>query len=112
MFRLLFVACVLTASSVSAWAEVTRLRVERREVVLNGKAWGAAGAYEKLPARLTNRRLETAVTRLFGNDPRRRSFVKSVAQQQGLLQIYEDFCLRDNSDCLHCPFPEQMRKWT
>lgn len=71
-----------------------------------------AAAYEKLPARLTNRRLETAVTRLFGNDPRRRSFVESVAQQQGLLQIYEDFCLQDNSDCLHCPFPEQMQKWT
>lgn len=68
--------------------------------------------YEKLPARLTNRRLETAVTRLFGNDPRRRSFVKTIAQQQGLLQIYEDFCLQDNSDCVHCPFPEQMQKWT
>ena len=67
--------------------------------------------YERLPAQLTNRRLETAVTRLFGDDPRHRSFVKSVAQQQGLLQIYEDFCLRDNSDCLHCPFPEQMQKW-
>lgn len=67
--------------------------------------------YEKLPVRLTNRRLETAVTRLFGNDPRRSDFVKTVAQQQGLLQIYEDFCLQDNSDCLHCPFPEQMQKW-
>ncbi|HEX4639909.1 MAG TPA: DUF2851 family protein, partial [Chthoniobacterales bacterium] len=28
-------------------------------------------AYEKLPARLTNRRLETGATRLFGGDPRR-----------------------------------------
>ncbi|MFL6529546.1 MAG: DUF2851 family protein [Chthoniobacterales bacterium] len=67
--------------------------------------------YEKLPARLTNRRLETGATRLFGDDPRRPGFLKTVAHQQGLLQIYEDFCLQDNSDCAHCPFPEQMQKW-
>lgn len=79
--------------------------------------WQAEGvelweSYEKLPAQLTNRRVETAITRLFGNDPRRAQFVSSVAQQQGLLQIYEDFCLQDNSDCAQCPFPEQMQKWT
>src|SRR3954452_3779994 len=68
-------------------------------------------AYEKLPARLSNRRLETGATRLFGTDPRRPQFTKTVAQQQGLLQIYEDFCLQDNSDCAQCPFPEQMQKW-
>jgi len=68
--------------------------------------------YTKLPARLSNRRLETGATRLFGQDPRRKQFLKTVAHQQGLLQIYEDFCLQDNSDCAQCPFPEQMRKWT
>lgn len=68
--------------------------------------------YAKLPARLTNRRVETAATRLFGDDPRRRDFTKTVAQQQALLQIYEDFCLQDNSDCAQCPFPEQMKKWS
>lgn len=68
--------------------------------------------YEKLRARLSNRRVETAGARLFADDPRRSQFVKSVAQQQGLLQIYEDFCLQDNSDCEHCPFPEQMQKWS
>ena len=67
--------------------------------------------YAKLPARLNNRRLETAATRLFGEDPRRRQFTKTVAHQQALLQIYEDFCLQDNSDCAHCPFPEQMKNW-
>ena len=51
--------------------------------------------YNKLPAQLSNRRLETAVTRLFGNDPRRQEFVRSVAHQQGLLQIYEDFCMQN-----------------
>ncbi len=67
--------------------------------------------FEKLPARLSNRRLETAVTRLFGGNARGRPFTRTVADQQGLLQIYEDFCLQDNSDCAHCPFPEQMKKW-
>jgi hypothetical protein len=68
--------------------------------------------YARLPARLTNRRLETGAARLFGDDPRRPRFLRTVAQQQGLLQIYEDFCLQDDSDCAQCPFPEQMRKWT
>ena len=67
--------------------------------------------YTKLPAQLSNRRLETGATRLFGNDPRRKQFLKTVANQQGLLQIYEDFCMQDNSDCAQCPFPEQMAKW-
>jgi hypothetical protein len=67
--------------------------------------------YAKLPAQLSNRRLETAATRLFGNDLRRKQFLKTVANQQGLLQIYEDFCMQDNFDCAQCPFPEQMRKW-
>jgi hypothetical protein len=69
-------------------------------------------AYAQLPARLSNRRLETAATRLFGTDPRREQFLRTVANQQGLLQIYEDFCMQDNSDCAQCPFPEQMAKWT
>jgi len=67
--------------------------------------------YAKLPAQLSNRRLETGATRLFGADPRRKQFLKTVAQQQGLLQIYEDFCMRDNSDCAQCQFPEQMQEW-
>jgi hypothetical protein len=67
--------------------------------------------YAKLPAQLSNRRLETGATRLFGNNPRRKQFLKTVANQQGLLQIYEDFCMQDNSDCTQCPFPEQIKRW-
>src|SRR5437773_5816878 len=67
--------------------------------------------YVKLPAQLSNRRLETGATRLFGDDPRRKQFLKTVVNQQGLLQIYEDFCMQDNSDCAQCPFPEQMKRW-
>jgi hypothetical protein len=78
--------------------------------------WLSEGAdiwdeYAKVRAKLTNRRVETAATRLFDADVRRPLFVKTLAHQQGLLQIYEDFCMQDSSDCTHCPFPEQMRKW-
>ncbi|MDQ3198667.1 MAG: DUF2851 family protein, partial [Verrucomicrobiota bacterium] len=76
------------------------------------RARNAWPVYSQLPARLTNRRLETGAARLFGDDPRRRDFLRTVARQQGLLQIYEDFCLQDESDCAQCPFPEQMRKWS
>jgi hypothetical protein len=48
MVRLMLVACVLGVASGPAFAEVTRLRIERREVILNGRTWGAAGAYEKV----------------------------------------------------------------
>ncbi|HYM25685.1 MAG TPA: alpha/beta hydrolase domain-containing protein [Vicinamibacterales bacterium] len=39
---------IFAVSASIAEARVVRLRVERREVVLNGRAWGAAGPYEKL----------------------------------------------------------------
>jgi len=47
--RKVFVATVMLAlvSSVTE-ARVVRLRIERREVILNGRAFGAAGPYEKL----------------------------------------------------------------
>jgi hypothetical protein len=67
--------------------------------------------YATLPSQLSNRRLETAAERLFGNDSRRKWLLRTLAHQQGLLQIYEDFCMHDNSDCDQCPFPEQMAKW-
>lgn len=67
-------------------------------------------SYARLPAKLTNRRVETAAVRLFGADEdRRRAFTRTVAHQQGLLQVYEDFCLRDASDCARCSLPERLR---
>src|SRR5438105_4774205 len=68
--------------------------------------------YKKLRAQLSNRSVKIAAARLFADDPRQKQFLRSVVGQQGLLQIYEDFCLRDVSDCVDCPFPEQMRRWS
>ncbi len=67
--------------------------------------------YKKLHAPLTNRPVKIAAARLFATDPRQREFLRTVVGQQGLLQIYEDFCLRDASDCAVCPFPEQIQRW-
>lgn len=66
---------------------------------------------KNLRASQTNQRVEVAALRLFGDEPRGREFLKSVALQQGLLQIYEDFCVRDASDCARCLFPRQIAQW-
>lgn len=68
--------------------------------------------FQNLPAALVNQRVEIAALRLFGADSAvARMLVKSAAMQQGLLQIYEDFCQRDASDCQRCLFPTQLAKW-
>jgi hypothetical protein len=67
--------------------------------------------YAALRAVLTNRRVEIAALRLFADHPLRDSILKTVANQQGLLQIYEDFCMQDDSDCANCPFPRQLEQW-
>lgn len=67
--------------------------------------------YKTLRAQLSNQAARIAAARLFAQDPRQRDFLRTVVGQQGLLQIYEDFCLRDASDCVSCPLPEQLRRW-
>jgi hypothetical protein len=67
--------------------------------------------YLELPALLDNQKVRRAVLRLFGDDPRGKDFTKKLHQQQGLLQIYEDFCLEDDSACANCPFPERLKEW-
>src|SRR5215213_4382661 len=48
MRRLIIIMVALMAASSVAEARVVRLRIERREPVLNGRPFGAAGPYEKL----------------------------------------------------------------
>lgn len=69
--------------------------------------------YQKLPAAATNRRVETAVVRLFGlpTDTPHTRWTKLAVYQQGILQIYEDFCLQDDSNCENCPFPERVGRF-
>ena len=70
-----------------------------------------AELYKKLRAPLSNRRVEVAAVRLFGGSATGRELIKSAAMQQGLLQVYEDFCMQDASDCAQCRFPRQLGQW-
>ncbi len=68
--------------------------------------------FKNLPAKLSNRRVDIAAVRLFGpGSARAHQFLLSAAVQQGLLQVYEDFCQQDASDCTLCRFPTQLAKW-
>ncbi len=67
--------------------------------------------YLELPALLDNQKLRRAVLRLFGDDGSGKDFTRKLHHQQGLLQIYEDFCLEDDSACANCPFPERLKEW-
>lgn len=65
--------------------------------------------YLKLPAPAISEPVQRALTRLFGKREDSASFCRKAWHHQALLQIYHDFCLRDDSDCANCPFPEQLR---
>lgn len=68
--------------------------------------------YTRLRAVSSNQKLRRATLRLLGGDPTRtKLFTRYYHQQQGLLQIFEDFCLEDASECRDCPFPEQLSQW-
>lgn len=69
----------------------------------------AAGDWETLmqmraPER--NRRSRIASVRLLSGRPDVQSLLGDAVNQQGMLQLYEDFCSRDSTDCAGCPFPE------
>jgi len=68
--------------------------------------------YLQLGGADANQKLRRALLRLFGPDRKRKNlFTRYYHQQQGLLQIYQDFCLKDLSQCSGCPFPEQLMQW-
>jgi hypothetical protein len=68
--------------------------------------------YLELPALLDNQKVRRAMLRLFGEgSPLAASFSTRLHHHQGLLQIYEDFCLEDDSACAACPFPERLKDW-
>jgi hypothetical protein len=67
--------------------------------------------YQKAPAPALSEKVDKASVRLFGNTPQRKKYLRKAWQHQALLQIYQDFCLRDVTDCEKCPFPEQLEQW-
>ncbi|MFK7910528.1 MAG: DUF2851 family protein [Akkermansiaceae bacterium] len=74
----------------------------------NQSAWEY---YLNLRAPALSEKVDKASVRLFGSTDRRTTYLRKAWQHQALLQIYQDFCLQDVSDCEKCPFPEQLAQW-
>ncbi len=67
--------------------------------------------YQKIRNSVANDKVRRCSIRLFGSEKAAAPWLKRVCHHQALIQIYQDFCLEDSSDCLNCPFPEQLSQW-
>ena len=79
---------VFLLGAATAEAGVTRLQIDRREVVLNGQPFGAAGPYEKLSGKV-HFALDPAL-------PQNRGIVDltlAPKNAQGLVEFWADFYL-------------------
>jgi hypothetical protein len=68
-------------------------------------------SYQKLRNSAPNDKVKRCALRLFGSLKAAQPWTRRVCHHQALLQIYQDFCLEDFSDCADCPFPEQLLQW-
>jgi hypothetical protein len=62
------------------------------------------------PRAQNNATLAFMSKRLFTTHGRERAVADGAARQQGLLQVFHDFCLPDRSRCRACPFPAWLRE--
>ena len=67
--------------------------------------------FEKIRAAAPNQKVRRCCERLFGSLANAKPYLEFAWQQQALLQVYQDFCLEDLSDCIECSFPEQLAQW-
>ncbi len=67
--------------------------------------------FHQLRNSAANEKVKRCSLRLFGSHQAAQPWLKRVVHHQALLQIYQDFCLEDFSDCKDCPFPEQLAQW-
>lgn len=68
-------------------------------------------AYRKLRNGTPNDKVKRCSLRLFGSEKAAMPWNRRVCHHQALLQVYQDFCLEDFSNCHDCPFPEQLLQW-
>lgn len=61
-----------------------------------------------LPPEQSNTIIRQTAHALFGRDHNPILYSKSGLRQQGLMQIFHDFCLNDRSGCQDCPFPKAL----
>ena len=64
-----------------------------------------------VPANAPNQKVKRCCERLFGTKINAKPHLRFAWQHQALLQLYQDFCLEDLSDCADCPFPDQLAQW-
>jgi hypothetical protein len=68
-------------------------------------------SYRQLRHSTTNEKVKRCGLRLFGSEQAATPWSRRLSHHQALLQIYQDFCLEDFSQCERCPFPEQLSQW-
>jgi len=61
-----------------------------------------------LPPEQTNSVMRQTAHRLFGRDHNPSLYSKSGLRQQGLMQIFHDFCLAERAGCATCTFPAAL----
>ncbi len=64
-------------------------------------------ALNNLPDEADNGIIRRTAAHLFGPD-HPPSFYKDTLRRQGLIQIFQDFCLNDRSQCRVCPLPKAL----
>jgi hypothetical protein len=62
--------------------------------------------YRVAPRLPGNSILRDMSRRLLGNDPRLLALVTHARHQQGILQVFEDYCSHDEGGCQGCGFPQ------
>lgn len=67
--------------------------------------------YQKLRNSAPNDKVKRCALRLFGSLEAAKPWTRHVSNHQALLQVYQDFCLEDFTECRDCPFPEQLLQW-
>ena len=67
--------------------------------------------YAALRALPSNSVLRLAGGQLFQSGPMARRLIRTAREQQGLMQIFQDFCLNDKSACAQCQFAEMLEQW-
>ena len=98
-----------------------------REIIINiglpiGLIFARAGKFKNLETGLNtlfqtgksasdNKLLRFMKHYIFGNQEEMIQVLRSEKQIQGLIQIYQDFCTQNQNNCLHCPFPDVVKKY-
>jgi hypothetical protein len=67
--------------------------------------------YHRLRNSAPNEKVRRCSLRLFGSTKAAQPWLRRLAHHQALIQIYQDFCLEDFTECKDCPFPEQLAQW-